>query len=80
VHATLSNKSTQSLSPPLRLSPIHKPIVLTILSIECVKAFVKVQKGPGWVQERPQVYSWEDLRRLDGATDAVKDFFIKNSV
>jgi hypothetical protein len=79
MHATLSNKSTQTSSLPLRLSPTRKPIVLTILSIEYIKAFVEVQKGPGQVQQVPRVYSWEDLRSLDGATDAAVEFLSKDS-
>jgi hypothetical protein len=78
VHATLSNKSSQSLSQPLRLSPTRKPIVLTILSIGYIKAFVEIQKGSKQVQQGPQVYSWEDFRVLDGATDAAGEFLINN--
>jgi hypothetical protein len=46
-----------------------KPIVRTIISIE---AFVEIEKGPGWIELKPQTYSWADFCKLEGAADALQ--------
>jgi hypothetical protein len=50
----------------------------TIISLDCVNAFVQVQRGPDWIQQGPQMYSWENFRGLDGAKDAMADFLDRN--
>lgn len=63
-------------------APIQKAKVLTVLSLERyeiskrVKAFVEVQKGPQWIRQELQTYSWEHFCSLDGARDALEDFLL----
>jgi hypothetical protein len=73
-----SKESTQSPGLTL-LTFTPKPVVLTILSVEHVKVFVEVQEQSGTVYQGPRTYSWEGLRKLDGAAEAVADFLIRKS-
>jgi hypothetical protein len=72
VHATLSTGSTELSTPTPPPTPTET--VLTIMSIQRIKAFVMVQKTPERIEQAPQTYSWEQFRGLDGAMDAMEDF------
>jgi hypothetical protein len=78
VHATSSNESIRRPGQTLPPTPALGPTLHTIISLDCVNAFVQVQRGPDWIQQGPQMYSWENFRGLDGAKDAMADFLDRN--